>query len=754
MKNKKTLLKVVLLLCLIFIGFFLLVKTTAAATVPQSLSHDILAGFSMTELVSDNSDSIEFWTQATCPGISKYGYQIPDGYKLISCASGGTGTHSGCPGCLMSKIKLALEKIIEPVDGECGSSDGNTFSAKPTTNLCAKGISSPITGNGPWSWMCIGANGGSIDTCSAAKTVPTPQPSTCTIVPGFSMTDLASDDLPSSIEFWTQATCPGSNSYAYQVPSGYELVSCSHATMGSHCGCSDCVMSKIKLTKTQTPTPPTPINGYCGSSDGNTFSAKPTTNLCAKGSSSIVSGSGPWNWTCAGINGGSTDSCSANKTQTTTCQNPIVGVSGSTEIQSGQFTTLNATATSPSGNSLTYSWTCTSGQLSQKNILNPTYYAPSVSSDRKVNCNLVVSDNKGCHASGLISITVKKNSPTAKNGVCGSSNGQTFTSKPSTNLCSYGNASSVSGSGPWNWTCAGTNGGNNISCSANKTATPTPVNGECGSSDGNTFSAKPTTNLCAKGTASTVSGSGPWNWTCAGTNGGSTDSCSANKTATPATPKGMISINFDDGWLSAYNNALPILNRAGLKSTQYIITTSGLNDSYNYVNASQVLTMQSAGHEIGAHSRTHADLIGLSTTQLQSEINGSRQDLLSIGVNQVNTFAYPFGDVDSTVESATRSAGFTCARGVESGFNTKDTNPYILKSRSLENNTSITTIKGWIDDAIKNDTWEILVIHQVVNNGGQYSITPATMQQIVDYLVQKNVTVVTNSEGMRIMSQK
>jgi peptidoglycan/xylan/chitin deacetylase (PgdA/CDA1 family) len=215
----------------------------------------------------------------------------------------------------------------------------------------------------------------------------------------------------------------------------------------------------------------------------------------------------------------------------------------------------------------------------------------------------------------------------------------------------------------------------------------------------------------------------------------------------------MISLNFDDGWLSAYNNALPILNKAGLKSTQYIIG-EGLSDPYNYVNASQVLTMQSTGHEIGAHSRTHADLIGLSASQLQSEINGSKQDLLEIGVNQVNTFAYPFGDVNSTVETATRNAGFTSARGVESGFNTKDTNPYILKSRSLENTTSITTIKSWIDAAIQNDTWEILVIHQVVNSGGQYSITPATMQQIVDYLIQKNVRVVTNSEGVQIMSQK
>ena len=58
------------------------------------------------------------------------------------------------------------------------------------------------------------------------------------------------------------------------------------------------------------------------------------------------------------------------------------------------------------------------------------------------------------------------------------------------------------------------------------TSSTFPVNGACGSSNGATASAKPTANLCTAGTASTVSGSGPWAWSCAGSNGGSTASCS------------------------------------------------------------------------------------------------------------------------------------------------------------------------------------------------------------------------------------
>jgi photosystem II stability/assembly factor-like uncharacterized protein len=58
------------------------------------------------------------------------------------------------------------------------------------------------------------------------------------------------------------------------------------------------------------------------------------------------------------------------------------------------------------------------------------------------------------------------------------------------------------------------------------TASPV-INGDCGSSNNATLSIAPAASLCATGTASSVTGSGPWSWSCFGTNGGSTVSCSA-----------------------------------------------------------------------------------------------------------------------------------------------------------------------------------------------------------------------------------
>ncbi|MGO9951162.1 MAG: C1 family peptidase [Dissulfurispiraceae bacterium] len=128
-------------------------------------------------------------------------------------------------------------------------------------------------------------------------------------------------------------------------------------------------------------------------------------------------------------------------------------------------------------------------------------------------------------ASGTSSYTISIASQPAPpiNGACGSSGGANLTSAPTANLCSVGTPSAVSGSGPWTWSCNGSNNGTNASCTANL-----QINGACGGSNGATLTAAPTANLCTEGTPSAVSGSGPWTWICSGANNGTNASCTAN----------------------------------------------------------------------------------------------------------------------------------------------------------------------------------------------------------------------------------
>jgi hypothetical protein len=89
----------------------------------------------------------------------------------------------------------------------------------------------------------------------------------------------------------------------------------------------------------------------------------------------------------------------------------------------------------------------------------------------------------------------------------------------------------------WLGACSGT-GTCEVTMDAAKSVTATfsiaPTNGTCGSSNGMTMTTAPSTNFCTTGTASTVTGTGPWGWTCTGSNGGTTANCNASiSTSTP-----------------------------------------------------------------------------------------------------------------------------------------------------------------------------------------------------------------------------
>jgi hypothetical protein len=58
-------------------------------------------------------------------------------------------------------------------------------------------------------------------------------------------------------------------------------------------------------------TAPQIVHGQCGPADGTPTATAPGGGLCSAGTTSALSGTGPWTWNCIGINTGSTQSCNA-----------------------------------------------------------------------------------------------------------------------------------------------------------------------------------------------------------------------------------------------------------------------------------------------------------------------------------------------------------------------------------------------------------------------------------------------------------
>ena len=102
----------------------------------------------------------------------------------------------------------------------------------------------------------------------------------------------------------------------------------------------------------------------------------------------------------------------------------------------------------------------------------------------------------------------------------------------------------------------------------NVTTLPVPINGVCGSSNGQTFTTTPVTNLCSQGTPSNVANNvNTYTWTCQGSNGGSTASCSATKSSSIPTLKCNSFIQYRWWDYNNYNNQLLGSYSAGVWET-------------------------------------------------------------------------------------------------------------------------------------------------------------------------------------------
>lgn len=141
-----------------------------------------------------------------------------------------------------------------------------------------------------------------------------------------------------------------------------------------------------------------------------------------------------------------------------------------------------------------------------------------------------------------------------------------------------------------------------------------------------------------------------------------------------------VAITFDDGYADNCDYAIPLLLRREIPFT-YFVSTQILQDRTAFehdleagnrleVNTiEQIQAMAKAGVEIGAHTRTHADM-GRSTNidWIKQELLGSVHDLESWLASPVRYFAFPFGLPANMTREAVAVAAETGLNGICSAY--------------------------------------------------------------------------------------
>lgn len=155
----------------------------------------------------------------------------------------------------------------------------------------------------------------------------------------------------------------------------------------------------------------------------------------------------------------------------------------------------------------------------------------------------------------------------------------------------------------------------------------------------------------------------------------------AIKEGTNLPPRPII-ITFDDGDISVYETAFPIMHKYGLTGVVYIVGNYMNTDGY--MSADQIKELVAAGWEVGSHSMNHRDLRKIELYFQRIEVVESRKLIREATGSSVDTFAYPFGFMGDTAGKLVHAAGYSAAMGLGFTNDQGSSNLFWLQRRDIQ----------------------------------------------------------------------
>ncbi len=150
-----------------------------------------------------------------------------------------------------------------------------------------------------------------------------------------------------------------------------------------------------------------------------------------------------------------------------------------------------------------------------------------------------------------------------------------------------------------------------------------------------------------------------------------------------------VALTFDDGYDGLGRYALPVLTRYGFSATVFIVTGFvgrasrwDLNLRWlggRHMDWAAVRNLDQAGIDIGSHTATHPNLVGVDAARVDREFRESKAELEDVLGKQVALLSYPFGQYNDQVKAAASSAGFRLACTIRPRRGDRADDPLSLK---------------------------------------------------------------------------
>ncbi len=216
--------------------------------------------------------------------------------------------------------------------------------------------------------------------------------------------------------------------------------------------------------------------------------------------------------------------------------------------------------------------------------------------------------------------------------------------------------------------------------------------------------------------------------------------------------RGIVALTFDDGWRDQYTNGRPLLNSYQLPVTYYLLTSTVTDPEYMTTDMMQ--TLGTEGNELASHTVTHPHLPTLTTAQVDQELSDAQTQLRAwFGTNGVaDDFATPYGEYNSSIITEIKKY-YQSHRSTDDGFNSKDNfDIYNIKVQNIMDATTPAQVQAWVNQAISDHTWLVLVYHRVgVDTAGteDYGVTIDNLNTELSNLKASGAAVETVAQAIK-----
>lgn len=143
-----------------------------------------------------------------------------------------------------------------------------------------------------------------------------------------------------------------------------------------------------------------------------------------------------------------------------------------------------------------------------------------------------------------------------------------------------------------------------------------------------------------------------------------------------ALSKNAIVLTFDDGHITNYTKAFPLLRKYGFRAEFFI--TTGLTGTRHYMNQGQIRDLHAEGMGVGSHGVTHRYLTDLSPDKAREELVTSKEQLEAIIDAPVVAFSPPGGRISDPIRSMANDAGYSIVCDSSPRGTTKYTSPLAI----------------------------------------------------------------------------